>query len=126
MSVWRKIASGLLTLGAALIGFLLASRRGASSPQQREAGAEAQKQVDELRARMAATQQAVVAEEQKQRELAKERARLDEDLVQVDVRVEGLSHDNLDAEIHRALDGGAGNPAAPVIVKPGDVIKPAN
>jgi hypothetical protein len=127
MTLWRKVASVLVTLVGTVIGLLLASRRGgAGSQHDRDEAATDQKRIDEIDARMAATQQTIMAEQKKQRGLAQDAAVIDGALAQVDVRVEGLTHDNLDAEIHRALDGPAGPGAAPVIVKPGRVIKPAN
>jgi uncharacterized coiled-coil protein SlyX len=128
MKLWRQVASGLLALGAALIGLLLATRRSSSLGLQRErqAGAENQKRIDSLEASVTASQQAVVTEHKKQRDLAQKLARVDEQLAAVEAHVKGLSHDDLDAETHRALDGTADAASARAIVKPGRVIKPAN
>jgi hypothetical protein len=127
VNLWRRVASVLLALGGALVGFLLASRRGApDSQRESEQTARDQKRIAELNASMLANQHAVTIEQQKQRDLAQDATGIDRALGQVDARVEGLTHDNLDAEIHRALAGAPDPGAAPVIVRPGGVIKPAS
>jgi uncharacterized protein HemX len=126
MNVWRKVASLLMTLGAGLIGYLLAAQRRPGLQRERQARADDDERIAEIKASMTARKQAVVTEQKKQRDLAKEGASLDEQLAAVGPRVEGLSHDNLSAELHRALGGPADAAAPPGIVKPGGVIKPAS